>query len=71
MISADSEKEARVYWDKGQRTFRVGNSVDDIVKSFEALCPASKEGGRRSTCKDCKLCSGSDLKAKSIFIQAH
>ena len=71
MISADSEKEARVYWDKGQRTFRVGNSVDDIVKGLEVLCPASKEAGRRVTCDTCKLCSGSDIKAKSIFMPQH
>lgn len=54
----------------GFRTFRVGNSLDEMMDD-EVLCPASKEAGRRVTCKECKLCKGSTSKAKNIFIIKH
>jgi hypothetical protein len=53
------------------RTFRVIDSVSSIVKDKEILCPASKEAGYRTTCDSCKLCSGSNISAKSIAIVAH
>jgi len=71
MISADTEAEARVQWGLGNRTFRVGHTVDEMVKGHEILCPASEEAGRRTTCNECKLCSGNGIKAKSIFIPVH
>ena len=71
MVSADSEQEARVAWNKGERTFRVVASVADIVKGSEILCPASKEAGKKTTCMACGLCAGSAVKAKSIAIPAH
>lgn len=71
MQSADSETEARTAWDQGIRTFRVVSSVADIVVGKEILCPASKEAGKRTSCADCGLCSGSSIKAKSIAIPAH
>ena len=71
MHSADSITDARKAWDNGLRTFRVIDSVSSIVKDKEILCPASKEAGYRTTCDSCKLCSGSQIKAKSIAIVAH
>jgi hypothetical protein len=69
--SIDSLEEAYEAWANGQRTFRVVNSVADIVKGKEILCPASKEAGRRVQCADCPLCGGTRVQAKSIAIPAH
>ena len=71
MISADTKAQALEAWDNGKRTFRVIDQIDDIVKGFEILCPASKEAGRRATCDTCKLCAGASTKAKSIAIVKH
>ena len=71
MISADTKAQALEAWDNGKRTFRVIDQIDDIVKGFEVLCPASKEAGRRATCDTCKLCAGASTKAKSIAIVKH
>lgn len=71
MTSADSLTQAQEAWAKGERTFRIVSAVADIVKGREALCPASKEAGQRSTCESCKLCNGAMSKAKSIAIVAH
>ena len=71
MISADTKEQAEYHWSLGNRTFRVGKTLQDMVKGKEILCPASEEAGRRTTCKQCKLCSGNTIKAKSIFIPAH
>ena len=70
MQSADSYDEAKAHWAKGRRTFRVIVDLGDIDKANEALCPASKEAGRRVQCTACKLCKGSSL-AKSIAIVEH
>ena len=71
MISVDNEAQARHQWSLGNRTFRVGNSVDDMVQGSEILCPASDEAGKRTTCDKCKLCSGNQIQAKSVFIPVH
>ena len=71
MKSADSLDEALTAWSNGIRTFRVIDNVNAMVKDKEILCPASEEAGRRTTCDSCKLCSGSDIVAKSIAIVAH
>ena len=71
MKSADSLDEALDSWSNGIRTFRVIDSVSAMVKGKEILCPASEEAGRRTTCDSCKLCSGSDINAKSIAIVGH
>ena len=70
MQSADSLEEARDHWRAGRRTFRVVPSLDDIVPQLEAICPASKEAGRRVQCTACKLCKGG-TKANSIAIVEH
>ena len=71
MISVDSEVQAKHQWTLGNRTFRVGHSINDMVQGKEILCPASEEAGKRTTCDKCKLCSGNQIKAKSVFIPAH
>jgi hypothetical protein len=71
MVSADNEAQARAAWQTGARTFRVIDTVGDIVKGKEILCPASKEAGARTTCFSCGLCGGANLKGKSIAIPAH
>lgn len=70
MQSVEREDIARAFWLGGFRTFRIVQSVDDVVPEHEVLCPASKEAGARVQCADCKLCRG-DAKAKSIAIVEH
>lgn len=70
MQSADSHTEAVMHWKAGRRTFRVIADLGQIDKANEALCPASKEAGRRVQCTACKLCKGSS-QAKSIAIVEH
>ena len=71
MISADNIAEARRHWKEGRRTFRVIKDISELDKSAEIICPATAEGGRRTTCADCKLCSGSAIKAKNIAAVVH
>lgn len=70
MISADSLQEAQQAWASNHRTFRVVRDVSELQKN-EALCPASKEAGYKTTCEHCLLCGGAAVKAKSIAIVAH
>jgi hypothetical protein len=71
MVSSESFPHAKEQWVKGYRTFRILESIDQIAKGFEILCPASKEAGQRVQCADCGLCAGNSVKAKSIAIVAH
>ena len=70
MQSADDYAQALAHWKNGHRTFRVIADLGDLDRANEALCPASKEAGRRAQCTACKLCKGSS-KAKSIAIVEH
>jgi len=70
MQSADTHTQATAHWKAGRRTFRVIADLGDLDKKNEALCPASKEAGRRVQCTACKLCKGSSA-AKSIAIVEH
>jgi len=70
MQSADSHDEARMHWQAGRRTFRVITGLADLDTANEALCPASKEAGRRVQCAACRLCKGS-ARGKSIAIVEH
>jgi len=71
MVSADTLEIAQAAWAKGNRTFRVIKSIDEIVKGKEINCPASAEAGFRTTCNECGLCAGNTVKAKSIAIVDH
>ena len=70
MQSADDRAQAIAHWKAGRRTFRVIADLGELDKANEALCPASKEAGRRVQCTACKLCKGSSL-GKSIAIVEH
>ena len=70
MQSVDNHAQAITQWKQGNRTFRVLADLGDLDHKNEALCPASKEAGRRVQCTACKLCKGSSL-AKSIAIVEH
>ena len=70
MQSADTLDEAQEHWRAGRRTFRVLTGLADLDPVNEALCPASKEAGRRVQCATCKLCKGS-ARGKSIAIVEH
>ena len=70
MQSVHSHTEAQMHWHAGRRTFRVIANLGELDRANEALCPASKEAGRRVQCTSCKLCKGSTL-AKSIAIVQH
>lgn len=71
MMSADSYEESKQFWSKGFRTFRVLQKNEELDKQNEVLCPASKEAGKRTTCEQCVLCSGSNINAKSVAIYQH
>ena len=80
MYSADTPEEATQAHNKGYRTFRVislkqwhnaQSQNKSALLSNEILCPASKEAEVKTTCNNCKLCSGNNIKAKSIAIVAH
>jgi len=70
MRSVESLKDAQQAWVEGDRTFRVVQSVAEVSPA-EVLCPASREGGYRTTCASCGLCAGSTVRAKSVAIVAH
>jgi len=71
MTSADSYEQAQDSWAKGERTFRILNSILDLDKDNEFLCPATKEGGQRTTCDKCGLCAGTSVRAKSVGAVVH
>ena len=70
MQSADDYHSAVMHWKAGRRTFRVIADLGQLDHANEALCPASKEAGRRVQCIACKLCKGGTA-AKSIAIVEH
>jgi hypothetical protein len=57
MASVDTPQEHDAAKLAGWRTFRV-RTEDSPLLTREIICPASEEGGKRTTCADCKLCSG-------------
>ena len=69
MASADSIDQAAKANLLGMRVFRVSAGVD--VQAGEVTCPASAEGGRKSTCAKCTLCAGTSIKAKDVVIADH
>lgn len=72
MASVDSDQEAKEASARGWRYFRVGANVDDLNSGKEILCPASEEAGKRVSCAECTLCSGTSRgRARSVFIPVH
>jgi len=71
MASADTLEQRNKAKERGLRTFRVGFG-DELLKVMgEAVCPASAEAGKKTTCADCRLCGGTSIKAKDIVIRDH
>lgn len=69
MASADTIDQAAHANLLGMRVFRVSIGVDKQAQ--ETSCPASAEGGRKSTCAKCTLCSGTSIQARDIVIADH
>ena len=71
MVSADTIQQARKAWADGFRTFRIVSDVSEVKKGREIICPATDEGGRKTTCENCTLCAGASIAAKSIAAVVH
>lgn len=69
MASADTIEQAARANLLGMRVFRVSVGVDR--QPGETVCPASAEGGRKSTCAKCTLCAGTSIQARDIVIADH
>ena len=69
MASADTLDDAALANLHGMRVFRVSIGTDK--QPAEAVCPASKEAGRRTTCETCLLCAGTSKAARDIVIADH
>ena len=69
MASADTLDQAARANLLGMRVFRVSVGVDQ--QPGETICPASAEGGRKSTCAKCTLCAGTSIQARDIVIADH
>ena len=70
MASVDDEEEHADAKLAGWRTFRV-RTEDENLLDREIACPASDEGGLKTTCKDCRLCSGTQSNGKDVAIIVH
>jgi hypothetical protein len=78
MASVDTPAEYEDAQRAGWRTFRIRVRIDDVMRersieqtAAEFTCPASDEGGRRSTCQRCQLCRGHASPARNVAILAH
>tara|TARA_R100001460_G_scaffold30967_6_gene61111 strand:- start:425 stop:1144 length:720 start_codon:yes stop_codon:yes gene_type:complete len=70
MASVETLAEKDFANELGYRTFRILTPAQDR-NSDEILCPASDEGGKRTTCERCRLCSGATGIRKNISIYVH
>jgi hypothetical protein len=72
MASCDTPQDYLDAKSAGWRTFRVRTAESPLMPR-EIACPASEESGKRTTCADCKLCSGARANdpRKDISIIAH
>lgn len=71
MASVDSVEEYNQAKAMGWRTFRVKTAHEEKLTK-EITCPASIEAGKKSTCEQCKLCSGLNSNCtKDIVINVH
>ena len=74
MASVDSPEEHLEAQAQGWRTFRVRSSATDAMIPGEVVCPAGAEGGNRTQCDRCRLCSGNSGRrglCSGIAIIAH
>jgi hypothetical protein len=70
MASVETLEELQLAQAAGWRTFRARPFTAPLVAG-EFQCPASDEGGHRSTCARCQLCRGTSSPAKSVSILLH
>ena len=70
MASADNESDVASAASKGWRTFRV-RKHDAPTLDVESICPASREGKRRTQCDTCGLCQGATIAARNVVIADH
>jgi hypothetical protein len=71
MASVDTSAERDEAQAQGWRTFGV-IPTDVAIPKDAILCPASEQGGRKTNCASCNLCSGTRSKArKSVVIPVH
>lgn len=81
MASVESTAEADRAHKRGFRTYRarpvdgpllrMNRLSDSHARSDEFVCPASDEGGHRTTCLNCQLCRGTSSPAKHVTIELH
>jgi hypothetical protein len=72
MASTDTYEEALAAINKNYRIFHVAKDLSDIEKIPNSIwCPATPEGGMKSTCIKCQLCSGQSKSAKNILVMPH
>ena len=71
MASCDTLDETKQAQKKGWRTFRISLPWEQKQQN-EFVCPASDEGGNKTTCDKCLACGGIASKAKkNPIIKAH
>lgn len=70
MASVDNEKERGEAMALGWRTFRVRTHDEELLE-HEFICPASTEGGKKLTCRECNRCGGADGKRGTPAIFVH
>lgn len=72
MASTDTYEEALQALDAGYRIFHVATDKSDIDRIPDSIwCPATPEGGEKTTCVQCRLCSGNATQAKNILAMPH
>ncbi len=69
MASVDSPAEGRLARSMGWRTFRITLPGKLDLAREQIGCPYANN--QEITCKRCRLCAGTDVKAKSIAAEAH
>lgn len=71
MASVDTYDEYKLATELGWRTFRTRSDTFELLGN-EIQCPASNEGGHKTTCSKCLLCCGLTKTNKpSVAIVAH
>jgi hypothetical protein len=66
MASVESDMEQAEAEALGYRCFRVTHSGDPQIRG-QIVCPASDEGGKRTTCDQCHLCQG-NMSERSVRV---
>lgn len=69
MASVISPKERAEAHQLGWRTFRIRAPAMPVLRG-EAMCPASPEAGKKTTCSKCVACSGANGQ-RDVVVVAH